>query len=60
MNQYGPAAEKSVYVAMREYPLEQGQALWLGPLSVAYLAGDLKRAPWLQDGVPSPGGQETT
>lgn len=50
-------SEKAVLLAMKEYPLKQGQALWLGPLSVAYLAGDYERAPWLMPHVKAPNGK---
>jgi hypothetical protein len=30
--------EKAIYVSMREFPLEPGQALWFGPRSVKILA----------------------
>lgn len=49
-------ADRAVLVVMHEYPLEPGQMLLLGPLSVAYLGGDYARAPWLMPGVAPPGG----
>jgi hypothetical protein len=51
------AAEKAVLHQMRDYPLERGQMLLLGPLSVAYLRGDWRRAPWLIKGERAPGGK---
>lgn len=47
-------ADRAVLLAMRDYPLEPGQMLLLGPLSVAYLGGDYTRAPWLMPGVEPP------
>lgn len=51
------AEDKSVLLMMAEYPLEPGQALWLGPLSVAYLSGDYVKAPWLLPDMKAPGGK---
>ena len=43
---------------MKDYPLKPNQALWLGPLSVAYLAGDYTKAPWLiPNGPRAPNGK---
>lgn len=44
------AKEKAVLHAMRDYPLERGQMLFLGPLSVAYIKGDWRKAPWVIPG----------
>lgn len=49
--------EKAVLIAMRDYPLEPGQMLLLGPLSVAYLGGDYEKAPWLMPHVKAPNGK---
>ncbi len=46
--------EKAVLSLMRDYPLKPGQALYLGPLSVAYLKGDYVKAPWLLPHVAPP------
>lgn len=50
-------AEKAVLTAMHDYPLEPGQMLLLGPLSVAYLSGDHFKAPWLLPSYKPPGGK---
>lgn len=51
------AKEKAVLHAMRDYPLERGQMLFLGPLSVAYIKGDWRKAPWVIPGEKAPGGK---
>ena len=51
-----PPEEVAVVMAMADYPLQPGQMLLLGPLSVAYLAGDHVKAPWLMPHVRPPGG----
>lgn len=43
--------------AMKNYKLEKGQMLLLGPLSVAYISGDYVKAPWLMPHVKAPGGK---
>lgn len=43
------ASDIPVLAQMKDYPLQPGQALLLGPLSIAYLKGDVLRAPWLFD-----------
>lgn len=50
-------AEKAMFIAMRNYRLQPGQMLLLGPLSVAFLTGDHVRAPWVLPGVSAPGGK---
>ncbi len=46
--------EMPVLQAMANFPLKPGQALWLGPLSCAYLKGDYIKAPWLLPNVAPP------
>ncbi len=50
-------SDKAVLVMMHGYDLQPGQMLLLGPLSVAYIAGDYQRAPWLMPNVRAPGGK---
>ncbi len=50
-------SDKAVLQVLHDYPLEPGQMLLLGPLSVAYVSGDHVRAPWLMPGVAAPGGR---
>lgn len=47
---YSKSEERDVYEAMAGYRLKPGQALWLGPRSVAILAGREKH-----EGGPLPG-----
>lgn len=51
--------ELPVMKALAEYPLKSGQMMLLGPLSIAYLRGDVLKAPWLFDAkrYPAPGGK---
>ncbi len=50
-------SDKAVLLALHSYDLQPGQMLLLGPLSVAYIAGDYQRAPWLMPNVKAPNGR---
>lgn len=58
MNKPPPLSEtdKAVLLALHDYPLRPGQMLLMGPLSIAYISGDFKLAPWLMPHVRAPGG----
>ena len=55
---YDIKSERAIIQQMASYPLKPGQALYLGPLSVAFLAGDYVKAPWvIPNGPKAPGGK---